>query len=36
MNGEMRNMYTVLVGKSKGSRSLKDLGVDRRIALNES
>jgi hypothetical protein len=32
--GEMRNIYTVLVRKSEGKKSLKDLDVDGRIILD--
>jgi hypothetical protein len=31
--GDMRNAYTVLVGKHEGKSYLEDLGVDRKIIL---
>jgi len=31
--GEMRNSYSILVGKSEGKRSLGRLGIDGKIML---
>jgi hypothetical protein len=31
--GEIRNAYTILVGKSEEKRSLGDLGVDWRVVF---
>jgi len=31
--GEMRNMYSILVGKPKGKRPLGGVGVDAKILL---
>jgi hypothetical protein len=33
MHGEMKNVYIILVGKSKGKRPLADLGIHGRIIL---
>jgi hypothetical protein len=31
--GEMRNVYTILIGKPEGRTQLKDLGIDGKIIL---